>query len=168
VPPPEPVAPAPRSACRWPLHHRLRIGSAVGTPSRGGKSNSVSTIERSLAALGWNYAQRGEQKLDRKDRAIATVMAGIRNKHAAPPRQKETILPEDLIAMLETLDRSTLRGLRLTKAAGLWRLSLTGAPSDLAILPKSTPHDLPCWKQKEQAWSPAICAAKFERLPLLR
>jgi hypothetical protein len=32
---------------------------------------------------------------------IATVMAGIRNTHAAPPRQKEAILPEDLIAMLE-------------------------------------------------------------------
>jgi hypothetical protein len=39
-------------------------------------------------------------------------MAGIRNKHAAPPRQKEAVLPEDLIAMLETLDRGTLRGLR--------------------------------------------------------
>lgn len=46
----------------------------------------------------------------RKDHAIATVMAGIRNRHAAPPRQKEAILPEDLIAMLETLDRRSLRG----------------------------------------------------------
>lgn len=87
-------------------------GSAVGTPTRGGKLNSVSTIERRLAAIGWNYAQRGTQKLDRRDRAITTVMAGIRNKHAAPPRQKEAILPEDLIAMLETLDRDSLRGLR--------------------------------------------------------
>ncbi|NEJ95380.1 site-specific integrase [Rhizobium ruizarguesonis] len=86
-------------------------GCAVGTPTRGGKPNSVSTIERRLSALGWNYTQRGE-KLDRKDRAIATVMAGIRNTHAAPPRQKEAILPEDLIAMLETLDRGTMRGLR--------------------------------------------------------
>jgi integrase len=39
-------------------------------------------------------------------------MAGIRNRHAAPPRQKEALLPDDLIAMLETLDRGTLRGLR--------------------------------------------------------
>ncbi len=39
-------------------------------------------------------------------------MAGIRNTHAVPPRQKEAVLPEDLIAMLETLDRGTLRGLR--------------------------------------------------------
>lgn len=70
--------------------------------------------------------------LDRKDRAIATVMAGIRNKHATPPRQKEAILPEDLIAMLETLDRGTLRGLRdramllLGFAGGLRRSEIVG------------------------------------------
>jgi hypothetical protein len=45
-------------------------------------------------------------------------MAGIRNTHASPPRQKEAILPEDLIGMLETLDRGTLRGLR--DRAMLW------------------------------------------------
>ncbi|MHA6688800.1 site-specific integrase, partial [Mesorhizobium sp. A556] len=84
-------------------------GGAAGTGDKNKKT--VSTIERRLSALSWNYAQRG-QKLDRKDRHIATVMAGIRNSHAAPPRQKEAILPEDLIAMLETLDRGTLRGLR--------------------------------------------------------
>ena len=107
-------------------------GSAVGTPTRGGKPNTVSTIERRLAALGWNYAQRGEQKLDRKDRAIATVMAGIRNKHAAPPRQKEAILPEDLIGMIETLERGSLRGIRdramllIGFAGGLRRSEITG------------------------------------------
>ena len=106
-------------------------GSAVGTLTRGGKPNSVSTIERRLAAIGWNYAQWGTP-LDRKDRAIATVMAGIRNKHAAPPQQKEAILPEDLIAMLETLDRGTLRGLRdramllIGFAGGLRRSEITG------------------------------------------
>ena len=84
---------------------------ASGTVTGDKKANSVSTIERRLSSLTWNYAQRGAQKLDRKDRAIATVMAGIRNRHAAPPRQKEAILPEDLIAMLETLDRGTLRPL---------------------------------------------------------
>lgn len=105
---------------------------ASGTAERGMKANTVSTIERRLAAIGWNYAQRGEQKLDRKDRAIATVMAGIRNKHAAPPRQKEAILPEDLIAMLETLDRGSLRGLRdramllLGFVGGLRRSEITG------------------------------------------
>lgn len=40
------------------------------------------------------------------------MLAGIRSTHVAPPRQKEAILPEDLIAMLETLDRGSLRGLR--------------------------------------------------------
>lgn len=84
---------------------------ASGAVSGGRKPNSVSTIERRLSSLAWNYAQRG-QTLDRRDRHIATVLAGIRNRHAAPPRQKEAILPEDLIAMLETLDRGTLRGLR--------------------------------------------------------
>ncbi|MCA0008820.1 MULTISPECIES: site-specific integrase [unclassified Mesorhizobium] len=77
----------------------------------GRDKKAVATIERRLSSLTWNYTQRG-QPLDRKDRHIATVMAGIRNKHAAPPRQKEAILPEDLTAMLETLDRGTLRGLR--------------------------------------------------------
>lgn len=104
---------------------------ASGTAERGMKANSVSTIERRLAAIGWNYSQRG-MPLDRKDRAIATVMAGIRNKHAAPPRQKEALLPEDLIAMLETLDRGTLRGIRdramllVGFAGGLRRSEITG------------------------------------------
>jgi integrase len=84
---------------------------ASGKATGDKKPNSVSTIERRLSSLTWNYAQRG-QSLDRKDRHIATVMAGIRNKHAAPPRQKEAVLPEDLITMLESLDRGTLRGLR--------------------------------------------------------
>jgi len=107
------------------------VACASGTAERGAKANSVSTIERRLSAIGWNCAQRG-MPLDRKDRHIATVLAGIRNRHAAPPRQKEAILPEDLIAMLETLDRGTLRGLRdramllLGFAGGLRRSEITG------------------------------------------
>lgn len=84
---------------------------ASGAIGGAKKPDAVATIERRLSSLTWNYAQRG-LTLDRKDRAIATVMAGIRNRHAAPPRQKEAILPQDLIAMLETLDRAGLRGLR--------------------------------------------------------
>ncbi|MCO6389092.1 site-specific integrase [Aliihoeflea sp. 40Bstr573] len=104
---------------------------AAGTVSGDRKPNSVSTIERRLSSLSWNYSQRGFT-LDRKDRHIATVMAGIRNKHAAPPRQKEAILPKELIAMLETLDRGTLRGLRdramllLGFAGGLRRSEIVG------------------------------------------
>ncbi len=32
---------------------------ASGTAERGAKANSVSTIERRLSSLSWNYAQRG-------------------------------------------------------------------------------------------------------------
>ncbi|MGX5805766.1 site-specific integrase [Bradyrhizobium sp. Arg314] len=104
---------------------------ASGAVTGDKKPNAVSTIERRLSSLTWNYAQRG-QPLDRKDRHIATVMAGIRNTHAAPPRQKEAVLPEDLIAMLETLDRGILRGLRdramllLGFAGGLRRSEVVG------------------------------------------
>ncbi|TYR37147.1 site-specific integrase [Mesorhizobium microcysteis] len=104
---------------------------ASGRVTGDKKPNAVSTIERRLSSLAWNYLQRGVS-IDRKDPHIATVMAGIRNKHAAPPRQKEAVLPEDLIAMLETLDRGTLRGLRdramllLGFAGGLRRSEVVG------------------------------------------
>ncbi|MFC3612715.1 tyrosine-type recombinase/integrase [Lutimaribacter marinistellae] len=71
---------------------------------------SVSTIDRRLSGLAWNYAQRGFT-LDRKNRHIATVLAGIRRKHARPPVQKEAILAEDILAMVATLPHD-LRGLR--------------------------------------------------------
>ncbi len=104
---------------------------ASGDATANRKPNSVATIERRLSALSWSYAQRG-QPLDRRDRHIATVLAGIRNSHARPPRQKEAILPEDLRAMLETLERGTLRGLRdramllLGFAGGLRRSEIVG------------------------------------------
>jgi len=104
---------------------------ASGAAAADRKPNSVATIERRLSALSWNYLQRG-MPLDRKDRHIATVLAGIRNTHASPPRQKEAVLPEDVMAMLETLDRGTLRGLRdramllLGFAGGLRRSEIVG------------------------------------------
>ncbi|EPR21200.1 integrase [Agrobacterium sp. TS43] len=104
---------------------------ASGTATADRKPSSVMTIERRLSALSWNFAQRGTP-LDRKDRHIATVLAGIRNTHASPPRQKEAVLPEHLIAMLETLDRGSLRGLRdramllLGFAGGLRRSEIVG------------------------------------------
>lgn len=104
---------------------------ASGTAGADRKANSVSTIERRLSALSWNYGQRGTP-LDRRDRHIATVMAGIRNTHGRPPAQKEAVLPEDLRAMLATLDRGSLRGLRdhalllLGFAGGLRRSELVG------------------------------------------
>ncbi|MEO1638806.1 MAG: tyrosine-type recombinase/integrase [Pseudomonadota bacterium] len=71
---------------------------------------SASTIDRRLSGLAWNYTQCGFS-LDRKDRHIATVLAGIKRKHARPPVQKEAILPEDILAMVGTLPYD-LRGLR--------------------------------------------------------
>ncbi|MCX7561418.1 tyrosine-type recombinase/integrase [Sulfitobacter sp. F26204] len=71
---------------------------------------SVSTIDRRLSGLAWNYAQRGFV-LDRKNRHIASVLAGIKRKHARPPVQKEAILAEDILAMIATLPFD-LRGLR--------------------------------------------------------
>jgi len=91
---------------------------------------SVSSIERRLSGLGWGYAQRG-QSLDRQNRHIATVLAGIRRKHARPPVQKEAILPKDIRDMLATLPHD-LRGLRdraillIGFAGGLRRSEIVG------------------------------------------
>jgi len=89
----------------------LYITACASGAAAGGKANSVATTERRLSALVWRFAQAGEP-LDRKDPHIATVLAGIRNTHGRPPVQEEAVLPEDVIAMLETLGRGTLRGLR--------------------------------------------------------
>jgi integrase len=104
---------------------------ASGAADPLGKPSSVATIERRLSALAWNFSQRG-LPLDRKDRHIATVLAGIRRSHGRPPVQKEAVLPDDLIAMLATLDLGDLRGLRdraillLGFAGGLRRSEIVG------------------------------------------
>ena len=82
----------------------------LAAPQGKAPALSVASIERRLSGLSWGYAQRGA-RLDRKDRHIATVLTGIRRKHARPPVQKEAILPEDLRDMLATLGHD-LRGLR--------------------------------------------------------
>lgn len=71
---------------------------------------SVSSIERRLSGLVWGYGQRGF-RLDRKDRHIASVLAGVRRKHARPPVQKEAVLADDIRAMVAILPHD-LRGLR--------------------------------------------------------
>ncbi len=83
--------------------------SAPG-PQSASRPLSVSTIERRLSGLAWNYAQRGFS-LDRKNRHIATILAGIKRKHARPPVQKAAILADDILAMVATLPFD-LRGLR--------------------------------------------------------
>ena len=100
-------------------------------PQDGAPPLSVSTIERRLSGLSWNYQQRG-QVLDRRDRHIATVLAGIRRKHGKPPHQKEPISPEELLEMVSLLtfglrdmrDRAILLvgysgGLRRSEIVGL-------------------------------------------------
>lgn len=82
----------------------------LAAPTNGSPALSVGTIERRLSGLAWNYTQRSFT-LDRRNRHIATVLAGIKRKHARPPVQKEAILAEDILAMVATLPFD-LRGLR--------------------------------------------------------
>ncbi len=100
------------------------------SPDNGVAALSVSTIERRLSGLSWHYQQRGFN-LDRKDRHIASVLAGIKRKHARPPLQKEAVLAEDILAMIATLDFG-LRDLRdraillIGFAGGLRRSEIVG------------------------------------------
>lgn len=102
----------------------------LAAPQGNTPALSVASIERRLSGLSWGCAQRGQQ-LNRKDRHIATVLAGIRRKHARPPVQKEAILPDDIRDMLATLPHD-LRGLRdraillIGFAGGLRRSEIVG------------------------------------------
>ncbi len=71
---------------------------------------SVSTMNRRLSGLGWNYARRGFA-LDREDQHIASVLTAIRRQNARPPRQKSAVEAADIHAMVATLPHD-LRGLR--------------------------------------------------------
>ncbi|KEO59989.1 tyrosine-type recombinase/integrase, partial [Thioclava indica] len=116
----------------------------LAAPAGKAPALSVSTIERRLSGLGWNYAQRGFA-LDRKNRHIATVLAGIKRKHARPPVQKEAILRDDILAMVATLPYD-LRGLRdraillLGYAGGLRRSEIVSLD-----LHKDDTPDSGCW-----------------------
>jgi integrase len=104
---------------------------ASGAKGAGGRPRTVGTIERRLSALVWHFAQRA-LPFDRKDRHVATVLAGVRRTHGRPPVQKEALLPEHLVAMLDLLPPSNLRNLRdraillLGFAGGLRRSEVAG------------------------------------------
>ncbi|MCA0964161.1 tyrosine-type recombinase/integrase [Salipiger bermudensis] len=104
----EPLPPSPETISLYLAD--LASGFGVSPSQSAARPLSVSTIDRRLSGLAWNYAQRGFS-LDRKNRHIATVLAGIKRKHARPPVQKEAILAEDIQAMVATLPFD-LRGLR--------------------------------------------------------
>jgi integrase len=97
---------------------------------RRGAELSVATLERRLSGIAWRYRQLG-QPLEIRDRHIATVLAGIRRRHARPPLQKAAIFADELLAMLATLDMD-LRGLRdrailaIGFAGGLRRSEIVG------------------------------------------
>lgn len=103
---------------------------AASAAGEGLAKAAVSTIERRLAAITTLLRSAGTP-LPRDDRHITDVMAGIRRQHARPPRQKEALLAEDLLAMIATLP-TDLRGLRdraillLGFAGGLRRSEITG------------------------------------------
>ena len=59
---------------------------------RGGAELSVATLERRLSGIAWRYRQLGEP-LDIRDRHIATVLAGIRRRHAALPCRRPPSSP---------------------------------------------------------------------------
>jgi len=102
----------------------------LASPQDGSSPLAVSTIERRLSGLSWNYQQRG-LKLDRQDGHIATVLAGIRRKHGRPPNKKEPVSPEELLEMVSLLSFG-LRDMRdraillIGYAGGLRRSEIVG------------------------------------------
>jgi integrase len=109
----------------------LYLAALASGSGSGGRRRSVATIERRLCALVWHFAQRGEP-FDRRDRHVATVLAGVRRTHGRPPEQKEALLPEHLLAMVDLLPPTSLRNMRdraillIGFAGGLRRSEIVG------------------------------------------
>src|SRR5271165_2953526 len=99
-------APARASSCgRSPTPNASASISRVmasGAAGAGGRSRTVATIERRLSALVWNFAQR----------SLPFDLAGVRRTHGRPPVQREALLPEHVLAVLDLLPPSNLRNVR--------------------------------------------------------
>lgn len=115
---------------REPDAETVGLYLAASASGDGIPKAAVSTIERRLAAITTTYRSLGSP-LPRQDRHILDVMAGIRRTHARPPRQKEALFAEDILAMCAVLPND-LRGFRdraillLGFAGGLRRSEITG------------------------------------------
>jgi integrase len=109
----------------------LYLAALASGAAPGARPRRVATIERRLSALAWQFAQRG-LPFEPRDRHIATVLAGVRRVHGRPPAQKEALMPEHLLAMLDALPPSDLRNLRdraillVGFAGGLRRSEIVG------------------------------------------
>ena len=99
-------------------------------PAGAKRGRAAATVDRRLAGLGWNFRQRGFT-LDRADRHIREVLAGIRRAHGRPPEHKEALLGADVAAMAALLGHD-LRDLRdraillVGFAGGLRRSEIVG------------------------------------------
>ena len=128
-----------------PLADPERVGLylaalASAAEGAGGRPRAVVTIERRLSALAWNFAQRA-LPFDRKDRHVATVLAGVRLSMAALRSRRRRCFPSTWSPMLDALPSSDLRNLRdraillLGFAGGLRRSEIVGlvmSPEELA------------------------------------
>ncbi|MGF9694414.1 integrase [Rhizobium sp. 0TCS1.26] len=84
---------------------------AAGRADPTGRDKAPSTMARRLSSLSWNFAQRGFP-IDRRDPQLANVIARLREAPRTDTGPSPAVMPDDLRAMLETVDRGTLRGLR--------------------------------------------------------
>jgi integrase len=136
-----------RSACHCPALPEV-VGLFLSAAASGTdrlRKVSVATLERRLASIGWHHTRAGFI-LQRDDRAIAHVMAGIRRSHGRLPVRKEAVLSEDLIAMLGVLPLD-LRGLR---DRALLLLGFAGAlrRSELVALDVGEDDDAAGWIER--------------------
>lgn len=103
----------------------LYLSALVANDNAAGYA--VSTLDRRLAAIGWRYESSSHDNPCRHAR-IRQLMSGIRRTHGNPPLKRDPLSTEQLGAMLEALDLTTLTGKRdrallLVGYAGAFRRS---------------------------------------------